>query len=111
TRARLANPDPDADELRGPEALDHAPEAVVAGVAPANLHPDVLPGEIELVVEDENVRRRDLQERRRGLNAVARQVHERHRLQERDRMTEELSFRPDAGELLLEVRERSATPE
>ena len=77
----------------------------MAGVAAADLHADVAQREIELVVDDDDVGRRDLEERRRGLNAVARQVHERHRLEERRRARRRASPRVQTPrELLFEVR-------
>ena len=102
-----ADAHPHPDEIRRAEAVDDAAQAVVAGVAAAQLQPHVLPGEIELVVDDDDVLRLDLEERRRRLHAVAREVHERAGLQQRDREARaphgDVALRPDAAELLLEV--------
>src|ERR1019366_8310086 len=100
----LADADPDANELGGSEALNHAPHAVIAGMPAADLDAHLAPRQVELVVNDEHSRRWHLEEGHRRLNAVAREVHERLRLQQGNgRPTREGAARPHAGELLLVV--------
>ena len=54
--AEPADAHADAHEVGRPEALDDAPQAVVARVAAAHLEADVLPRQVELVVDDDDVR-------------------------------------------------------
>ena len=70
----------------------------------AHLEAHVLPREIELVVHDDELRRRHLQERRRRLHAVAGQVHVGLGLEEHDRLPGELPLRPEAVPLLAKLR-------
>src|ERR1019366_5475338 len=69
----LADADPDANELGGSEALNHAPHAVIAGMPAADLDAHLAPRQVELVVNDDHSRRWHLEEGHRRLNAVARE--------------------------------------
>ena len=56
--------------------LHERAQAVVAGVPAAELQPHLAERQIELVVEDDDLARRDVKERHRRLHAAPRFVHE-----------------------------------
>ena len=60
-------------------------QAVVAGVAAAELELHLARQQVEFVVHDEDLVRLDLEEARQRRDRLARQVHERHRLQQPER--------------------------
>src|SRR5262249_50804784 len=63
---RMPDAEAHAGKIWGAEALDDAANAVVARVSTAQLEAYVAPRQVELVVNDEDVRRGGLEEGRRG---------------------------------------------
>src|SRR5579885_668145 len=99
----MADADPHAPEVRADRRLDRA-QAIVAGSAAAPLHPELARSEVDLVINDGDLVRRDLVEARTGTDRIARTVHEGLRLQQKHPHVADRAFGQGALELGTEGR-------
>ena len=83
--ARMADAQPQAPEVAAAQLGLHVLEPVVAGVAATLLELELAGGDLELVVDGEDLLRRDLEEARQRRHRLAGEVHVGHRLQQPDR--------------------------
>ena len=81
--AGMADAEPHPPVLRRAQHAVHAAQPVVPGRPAAALHPHLARRQVELVVERRDRLRRQLEERRRRLHALARLVHVGQRLERR----------------------------
>src|SRR6266436_3446960 len=103
----MPDPDPHPPVIRPEQRVDRT-QSVMAGVSAASLHPQLSGSQIDLVMNDDDFRRRNLEEPRCFNYRLARSIHKGLRFQEEPALAVDRTLCELALETVAKTRETVA---